>query len=479
MTYRVPFQCWIVTSKLKYTTLSKNLIHQAGYNKCMQRAALIATLVNIMTRMDSPHPLRVAIDGVDASGKTTLAKELALGLRSSGRQIIHASVDDFHNPARIRYQRGKLSPEGFFIDSYNYTALIETLLKPLGPQGDLRYRTASFDLARDRPLQKPLKTARADAILLMDGIFLLRPELYPFWDLTIYIDVDFANTITRGATRDAHFMGSFQEAIERYQHRYVPGQQRYLREVRPLDKADILIDNNNLEQPDFIRIPTKYVSVNNKYNDSENRSESPMNFPAPFYRWRPHPWHGLEVGPEPPERVYAYIEMTPFDTIKYEVHKETGYLHVDRPQRTSSLPPSLYGFIPRTYCDERVRVLSPRATRGDGDPLDICVISERPISRSEIFLNAKVVGVIQLLDHGEADDKIIAVLEKDHIYGDINDIQDVPEVIIERLEHYFRTYKMVEDQEPGIEIIDVFDAEKAKKIIQAAMQDYNETFGRG
>lgn len=447
----------------------------------MQRSSLISKLVAIISGMLLPHPVRVAIDGVDASGKTTLAEELTLGLQSTGRQIIHASVDGFHNPAHIRYQRGKLSPEGFYVDSYNYAALIENLLMPLGPQGDLRFRTASFDLKHDRPLQLPLKTAQADAILLMDGIFLLRPELHPFWDLTIYLDVDFNNTVTRGAMRDAHFIGSFQSAILRYQQRYVPGQLRYLHEVRPLDKANILIDNNNLEQPDFIRIPPEHLTVIDKNDDflRENRMESPMNFPAPFYRWRPHPWHGLEVGPEPPERVYAYIEMTPFDTIKYEVHKETGYLHVDRPQRTSSLPPSLYGFIPRTYCGEHVRALSPRATRGDGDPLDICVISERPISRSEIFLNAKVVGVIQLLDHGEADDKIIAVLEKDHIYGGINDIQEVPEVIIERLEHYFRTYKMVEDQEPGIEIIDVFDAEKARKIVTAAMHDYNDTFGRG
>jgi len=204
-----------------------------------------------------------------------------------------------------------------------------------------------------------------------------------------------------------------------------------------------------------------------------------MNFPAPFYRWRPHPWHGLEVGPEPPDRVYAYIEMTSFDFIKYEVDKETGYLYVDRPQRTSSLTPTLYGFIPRTYCDERVRQLSEGASRGDGDPLDICVVSERPINRSEIFLNAVVVGVVQLLDHEEADDKIIAVLENDHIYGHIRNIEELPDVIVERLQHYFRTYKMVEGEEPGIEIIGVYGPEKAKKIVQAAIEDYDDAFGRG
>ena len=200
------------------------------------------------------------------------------------------------------------------------------------------------------------------------------------------------------------------------------------------------------------------------------------SFPAPFYRWRPHPWHGLEVGPNPPDLVYAFIEMTSFDYIKYEVDKETGYLFVDRPQRTSSLTPSLYGFIPRTFCDENVKELSKQAKRGDGDPLDICVISERPINRSEIFLNAVVVGVIQLLDHDEADDKIIAVLENDHIYGDIRDIKDLPDVIVERLQHYFRTYKMVEGKDPGIEIIGVSGPNKAKKIVAAAIKDYQNAF---
>lgn len=204
-----------------------------------------------------------------------------------------------------------------------------------------------------------------------------------------------------------------------------------------------------------------------------------MSFPSPFYRWRPHPWHGLEIGPEPPDRVFAYIEMTPFDHIKYEVDKVTGYLYVDRPQRTSSLSPTLYGFIPRTYCGKRVMALSQDAERGDGDPLDICVVSERPINRSEIFLNAVVVGVLQILDHGEADDKIIAVLENDHIYGHIRTLEDLPNVIVERLKHYFRTYKMVEGKEPDIKVIGAFGAEKAKKIVNAAIEDYNDAFGNG
>ncbi len=101
--------------------------------------------------------------------------------------------------------------------------------------------------------------------------------------------------------------------------------------------------------------------------------------------FRPHPWHGLETGPDAPDIVNAYIEITPFDLMKYEVDKVSGYLRVDRPQRTSAQPPTLYGFVPRTYCDERVRKLAPTAKRGDGDPLDICVLNERTISRNEII----------------------------------------------------------------------------------------------
>ena len=132
-----------------------------------------------------------------------------------------------------------------------------------------------------------------------------------------------------------------------------------------------------------------------------------MSFPQPFYRWRPHPWHGLDVGPEPPGLVHAFIEITPFDLVKYEVDKVTGYLRVDRPQRTSSQPPTLYGFIPRTYCGTQVAAMMPNAKRGDGDPLDICVLSERPITKSEVIINVRVIGGLPMLDNGEADDKII------------------------------------------------------------------------
>ena len=202
-----------------------------------------------------------------------------------------------------------------------------------------------------------------------------------------------------------------------------------------------------------------------------------MKFPKPFYHWRPHPWHGLEIGPNAPDVVHAYIEITPFDLVKYEVDKETGYMRVDRPQRSSSHPPTLYGFIPRTYCGARVCEISPNSSAGDGDPLDICVLSERPISRSDVILNARVVGGLQAVDAAEADDKIIAVLENDGVWGEARDVGELPAVLIERLRHYFSTYKMTPGEPSQLKIEATYGREHALKVINAAVDDYNETFG--
>ena len=191
-----------------------------------------------------------------------------------------------------------------------------------------------------------------------------------------------------------------------------------------------------------------------------------------YAEWRPHPWHGLESGRELPLCVNAYIEITPFDLIKYEVDKASGYLKVDRPQRTSSQPPSLYGFIPRTYCGKKIAALCPGAERGDGDPLDICVLSERPIQRSEILVPARIVGGLQLLDRGEADDKLIAVVEGDFVWGSCTDIHQLPPILVERLQHYFTTYKLVPGARPQIAVQKVYGMEHAAQVVEAAVEDY-------
>jgi inorganic pyrophosphatase len=191
------------------------------------------------------------------------------------------------------------------------------------------------------------------------------------------------------------------------------------------------------------------------------------------FEWsRPHPWHGLDVGSAPPGRVDAFIEITPFDSVKYELDKHTGFLRVDRPQRTSSLPPSLYGFIPRTFCGKRVAGLAPGSVRGDEDPLDICVISERPISRAEVILGVRVVGGLPMIDAGEADDKIIGVLENDEIWGDARELEDLPRHLVARLRHYFSNYKTLPGEEHTVEVADAYGREHAENVILAAMADY-------
>jgi inorganic pyrophosphatase len=192
--------------------------------------------------------------------------------------------------------------------------------------------------------------------------------------------------------------------------------------------------------------------------------------------FRPHPWHGLEVGPEPPELLTAFIEVTPFDLVKYEVDKQSGYLRIDRPHRGSSQPPTLYGFVPRTYCGRRTQKLSPRSVRGDHDPLDICVLSERPIQRGEILVRARVVGGLQMVDATEADDKIIAVLDNDLVWGKARDIRELPSVLVERLQHYFLTYKLVRGQRATARITRIYGRTHAFKVVEAAIDDYAEAF---
>jgi len=196
-----------------------------------------------------------------------------------------------------------------------------------------------------------------------------------------------------------------------------------------------------------------------------------------FERYRPHPWHGVSVGPNVPERVHAYIEITPFDTVKWEIDKETGYLRVDRPQASNSLPPTLYGFVPRTYCGAKIAALAG-TERGDGDPLDICVLSERPINRADVLLLARPIGGLLMVDDGEADDKIIAVLDQDPAWGSARDIGDVPSALVERLRHYFLTYKWKPDQtEQKVVIENAYGVARATRVLEAAIEDYNDRFG--
>lgn len=205
--------------------------------------------------------------------------------------------------------------------------------------------------------------------------------------------------------------------------------------------------------------------------------------------YRSHPWHGVYIGDEAPEITTVYIEIVPTDTVKYELDKPTGLLRIDRPQKYSNCCPALYGFLPQTYCAERVGNHCKEKTQqldiqGDGDPLDICVFAERPIARGDLILEAIPIGGFRMIDGMEADDKIIAVLKKDLVYGKIRDIADCPAALINRLRHYFLTYKDYPSNVPGgksgrrraVEIVDSYDHVEAHEIIQLARLDYQTHF---
>lgn len=198
--------------------------------------------------------------------------------------------------------------------------------------------------------------------------------------------------------------------------------------------------------------------------------------------FRAHPWHGVSLGDGAPEVVTAYIEIVNSDTVKYELDKASGLLRVDRPQRFSNVCPSHYGLLPQTYCGEQVAErLCQRSGRtgivGDGDPLDICVLTEKVITHGDILLKARPIGGLSMLDGEEADDKILAVLEDDAAYGAWKDIDDCPPVLIERLRHYFLTYKNgPDDKSKKVEITEVYGRDEALAVIEASHRDYQARY---
>jgi len=199
--------------------------------------------------------------------------------------------------------------------------------------------------------------------------------------------------------------------------------------------------------------------------------------------YRAHPWHGITVGEEAPDLVYSFIEILPTDVIKYEIHKPSGHIFVDRPLTFSSQCPTLYGFIPQTYAAERVAEIAEKATgdkvKGDGDPIDICVLTERPITRGGMLMKARPIGGIRMIDKGEADDKLIAVLHNYGLLGQYRDIKDCPEQFINRLKHYFLTYKDLPGSEKkNVYIAGVYGAEEAKAVIRAGIADYRNHYSK-
>jgi len=199
-------------------------------------------------------------------------------------------------------------------------------------------------------------------------------------------------------------------------------------------------------------------------------------------RYKSHPWHGISLGKKSPKEVCAFIEVIPSDTVKYEVDKVSGYLKIDRPQKFSNIVPALYGFLPRTLCKEKVAEYCMDKTGrenivGDDDPLDICVLTEREVTHGNIIVNAVPIGGMRMIDGGEADDKIIAVLQSDEIYGHWKDVSDIPAPILNRLKHYFLTYKQLPEDAPKCEITDIYGKEEAFEVINRSQTDYQKAYG--
>jgi uridine kinase len=213
--------------------------------------ALLNRLADIIATLHPDRRIRIAIDGVDGAGKTMLADALAPLVVAKGRPAIRASVDDFHHPRAVRYARGKYSPDGFFLDSYDYPAFQRLLLDPLGPEGSGNYIARHFDHRTDQFVALQPQHAPEAAALIVDGIFLHRPELRDCWDISIFLQVDFAISRARNAARDGT-----PEALDPdtpYSRRYKGGQQRYLSECEPAQRADIVIDYNDLSAPKFLK----------------------------------------------------------------------------------------------------------------------------------------------------------------------------------------------------------------------------------
>jgi uridine kinase len=216
------------------------------------RGEFVSRLAEAISSVTTTHPLRVAIDGPPASGKTTLADELAVVLRAQGRDVIRATIDDFLVNRAQRYRRGRYSPEGCYFDAHDRAALCRVLLDPLGPAGDRRFQHAVFDSDTDTPSSPPTSTAPADAVLLFDGVFLLRPELIDQWDLRIFVSVPLEQTVDRATRRGTTPAGSTADTadIERsWRDRYIPAQQLYFAKDRPTDHADIIVYNDRLHRP--------------------------------------------------------------------------------------------------------------------------------------------------------------------------------------------------------------------------------------
>lgn len=236
----------------------------------MRRDVLLAELTDAIDAIERAHPVRVAVDGVGVSGKTSLADELVAPLTARGREVIRASIDGFHRTREERTRLGDESPEGYLNDSFDYEAVRTVLLEPLGPCGDLRYRTSVFDFRTDSAVAAPELAAAPRSVLILEGVFVLRPELDDCWDFRIFVHASFEETLSRALTRDIDLFGSEAAVRRRYERRYIPGERAYLNLYRPRERANVVVVNDDPSDADL-----EWVSAGRGHRNTEDRHEDP------------------------------------------------------------------------------------------------------------------------------------------------------------------------------------------------------------
>jgi uridine kinase len=213
------------------------------------RKEILSKIAQAIREVELPHPVRVGIDGLSASGKTIFADELGEVLQEDGKKVVRAGLDGFHNPPEIRHRQGPMSVEGYVDDSFDYLAVREKVLQPLGPGGDRRYAPEIFDHQKGEAKTVELKNAPEDAILLFEGVMLFRKELVDFFDFRVLVMCSVVVILERAKVRDIEHFGNLETLLEKYQKRFIPGQKKYLSENQPAQVADVIFFNDDPEHP--------------------------------------------------------------------------------------------------------------------------------------------------------------------------------------------------------------------------------------
>lgn len=234
----------------------------------MTRTQILSETAELINNIKLPHPVRIGIDGIGASGKTYFADELVLPLESMGRNVIRIALDGFHNPPEIRRRQGEYSATGYLEDSFNYSAVVDNVLKPLGPNGNGIYTSSMHSLYDDKSTDISIYKADNNSILLFEGVLLLNEHLFNYFDYTIFIDTSFDITFERAKVRDLPRLGSLERLEKLYNERYIPGQKLYLKKFQPNIKADLVINNDNYISPFIKRISNRFLPARSRLTNN-------------------------------------------------------------------------------------------------------------------------------------------------------------------------------------------------------------------